>query len=51
MLPNVDVIIGISLRTLSDDLDLMSFIFDHDLQQMTLVKYKKDQTCSDWKDI
>ena len=24
----------------------MTFIFDHDLEQMTLAKYKKDQTCS-----
>ena len=24
---------------------------NHDLEQMTLTKYKKDQTCPDWKDI
>ena len=35
----------------SIDLDLMTFIIDHDLEQMTLAKCKKDQTCSDWRDI
>ena len=29
----------------------MTFIFDHDNEHMTLAKYKKDQTCSDWKII
>ena len=29
----------------------MTLIFDHHLEQMTLAKYKKDQTCSDWTDI
>ena len=29
----------------------MTLIFDHDLEKMTLAKYKKDQTCSDWTDI
>ena len=28
----------------SIDFDLMTFIFDLDLDQMTLAKYKKDQT-------
>ena len=35
----------------SIDHDLMAFIFDHDLEQMTLAKYKKAQTCSDWRSI
>ena len=29
----------------------MTFIFDYGLEQMTLAKYNKDQTCSDWRDI
>ena len=39
------------IPVLSIDFDIVTFIFDLDLEQMALAKYKKYQTCSDWRDI